>query len=427
MGHSAQTPARIDWLPPGHRVGAWIVREAMAAGGAGTVYLGEAASTGERVAIKVLNARMAAHPTGVARFERECELLARLDHPGIVKVVASGTVEDGGAPYIVMELVSARTLEDLLAQSGRLSPERTLALLEPICSALACAHGAGVVHRDVKASNISVGDGDAGVVVKLLDFGLAKLSELEPGGTAVTLPGSRVGTPEAMAPEQIRGEAVGPAADVYALGVLIHRLLTGAFPFAATTRQELEQLHLESSAPRPSRLAPISPALDEVVARCLEKEPRARWSSPREVLEALRAAVQGVDEEGRAAAVAIHVAAAAPGASVTRDQAGRALAAAGFQLVLQTANSLVGVRTVPPGAHGAREALGVARELRALLPGAQLIVHAGVAQLSGTEVIGGAILEVAEWQVMATLDGVFITAQVAAGLDRDSVTPVALP
>jgi hypothetical protein len=425
MGHSAQTPARIDWLPPGHRVGAWIVREAMAAGGAGTVYLGEAASTGERVAIKVLNSRMVAHPTGVARFERECELLARLDHPGIVKVVASGTVEDGGAPYIVMELVSARTLEDLLAQSGRLSPERTLALLEPICSALECAHGAGVVHRDVKASNISFDDTDA-VVVKLLDFGLAKLSEPEPGGTAVTLPGSRVGTPEAMAPEQIRGEPVGPAADVYALGVLMHRLLTGAFPFAAATRQELEQLHLESSPPRPSRLAPISPALDEVVARCLEKEPRARWSSAREVLEALRAAVQGggLEEDGRAAAMAIHVAAAAPGASVTMDQAGRVLAAAGFQLLLQTATSVVGVRTVPPGA---REALGVARELRAVLPGAKVIVHAGLAQLSGTEVIGGAILDLAEWPVMATLDGVYITAQVAAGLDRDSVTPVALP
>jgi serine/threonine-protein kinase len=182
--------------------------------------------------------------------------------------------------------------------------------------------------------------------VKLLDFGIAKLTQADPSLPALTVRGSRLGTPYAMAPEQIRGDPVDGRADVYALGVLVFQMLTGGYPFNASTAQEIERLHLEAHPPRPSHEAPVPPALEAVVLRCLEKQPGARYASVGELVAAFREALAG--EAGAAGvreAVAILVEAVpAPGAdpdalieetAAVMDLAEAALREAGFELPLQ--------------------------------------------------------------------------------------------
>ncbi len=177
----------------------------------------------------------------------------------------------------------------LLRERGRFTPDEALAVLDPVCAALGAAHAAGVVHRDVKASNIAFHGPTR--TVKLLDFGIAKLLSPLEGEEGLTTVGRQVGTPTIMAPEQLNGGPVDARVDVYALGVLLYRLLTGRTPFEAHSPAGLARKHMEEPPPRPSVLTPVSPAVDAVVLRCLEKRPQRRFDSTAGLVAALADAV----------------------------------------------------------------------------------------------------------------------------------------
>jgi hypothetical protein len=421
----ASPPAIDDELAPGARVGEYVVEKLLAAGGQGAVYVAQHRVLGRRAAVKVLRRGLATSPQMTARFVREAQLVNLIGHPDIVDVYDIGTLADG-RPFCVMELLAGRSLASLLAERAPLDPAEALSLLAPVCAALHAAHGAGVVHRDVKASNVFVLAEGGAPRVKLLDFGVAKVQEPEVIG--LTTAGQRVGTALAMAPEQILGEAVDARTDVYALGVLLYQMLTGRYPFSADDPAELERLHLEAGPPRASALAPVPAALDAVVARALEKDPARRWPSALAMLEAARAAVAGAPRAVRLApAVAIHAAlrlGASPDGGALADAADAvdaaevALRAAGFAVPLAVGSALLGVKLLPadPAAAAAAraEALALARALHAQLEVPQrpaaVIVHADLAAVSGDggEVAGGPIADTAAW-VTPEASGFFAT------------------
>ncbi len=283
---------RAEWKPTvGLLAGEYMLQRELGTGGHGTVYEAEHRILGRRAAVKVLHPHLSNLGQMLQRFVREAQVISQIRHPHIVEVYDFGLMPDG-RPYYVMELLPARTLSHLLRERGRLSAERALEFIEPVCAALEAAHRTGVVHRDLKASNVAVLSEGQPPKVKLLDFGIAKLLHSEPGQPGLTLDGQRLGTSEVMAPEQIRGGIIGPATDVYALGALIYRMLTGTYPFTSDELLEVERMHLEVPAPRPSASAPVSSAVDAVVLRCMEKEASRRYPSVTALLAAFREAVE---------------------------------------------------------------------------------------------------------------------------------------
>jgi serine/threonine-protein kinase len=384
--------------------------------------------TGRACAIKVLHSELARSQVGLARFLREVSIVNMIRHPAIVDIQKAGELPDG-RPYFAMELLEGCDLKQLIKDRGRFSAEQVLEILTPICSALSVAHAAGVVHRDVKASNVHVAYRDGRCIVKLLDFGVAKLLTADNEGEGLTRAGSAIGTPATMAPEQIRGEAVDERTDVYALGVLVYQMLTGRLPFRAPSRHETEFRILDSRPPPPSLSAPLPAAIDGVVLRCIEKDPARRYPSVAAFEEAFRgaaaarlSAAPGPTAPHRAVAIAVSI---PPGTldesddkllddlGCVLDMAERALRDAGFTSFLQTATSLVGARVAPDDPEASRGLMGIARShaidlmervgtREAAHPAlvVEIRVHAAEAVVydagAGQE-IDGAIMDVASW------------------------------
>ena len=291
----------------GSTAGAFHLDQVMAEGGFGTIYR---ASGGPRglAAVKVLHAELAGSAEAVARFQREIDVLARLDHPGLVEILAVGRLTDG-RPYFAMELLEGRDLERHILGRGRLTPAEALSVLSPVCEALAAAHDAGVIHRDVKASNVFLAE-DGRVV--LLDFGIAKLTGTAAADAAgLTVSRQALGTPSAMAPEQIAGRAATPRTDVYALGALVYHMVTGEPPFADASPTVMQYLHAHARRPAPTARAPLPPASDAFIASAMAIEPDRRPSDPRALLSAARAALgegQAADRQERCSRPALSVA-----------------------------------------------------------------------------------------------------------------------
>lgn len=293
-------------LAPGSLVGHWRIERQLGAGGMGVVYVAQHIHTDERAAIKVLLAEAARHPEMVPRFHNEARAATRIKHENIVRILDFGRTSDAphGQWYIVMEYLDGVSLSRLIA-AGAMEPRTIVKLLGQACAALQAAHDKGIVHRDVKPDNLIVvglGVPDADEVVKLLDFGIAKLREGHGGLQTKTK--ALMGTPQYMAPEQLKdSKNIGPTADVYALGVIAYEMTTGVRPWGDD--ENMVRIH-EIQTSEPWRLdprnapvalgvarPPISERWAHVVMRALHPDPATRWPTPRAFAVALAHAAPG--------------------------------------------------------------------------------------------------------------------------------------
>jgi serine/threonine-protein kinase len=226
---------------------------------------------GRTVAIKVLAPEYAHNQDYVQRFQREATAAARLNSPNIVGVYDSGSA--GDVHYLVMEYVQGRTLAEVLAQDGRLLPERAIEIADHIASALSAAAAAGIVHRDIKPGNVMLtADGQ----VKVMDFGIARMDT----GQTVAQTQAVMGTASYLSPEQAQGGPVDSRSDLYSLGVVLYEMLTGRPPFAGDSAVSVAMQHVQDSPTPPSQLATgTPPALDAVIMRALAKNPANRYQS----------------------------------------------------------------------------------------------------------------------------------------------------
>jgi len=282
------------------RLGPYRVVSEIGQGGMGTVYLAERADGAfeQRVAIKVVRGLL--DQERVRRFRAERQILASLQHPNIARLVDGGTTGDG-SPYLVMEYVEGVPI-DRYAQERALDIPERLRLFMVVCEAVGHAHRHLIVHRDIKPSNIIVAPGGT---PKLLDFGIAKLLDSDdPEMSARTMTGMRLLTPDYASPEQVRGEAVTTATDVYALGVLLFELLTFRRPhtFKSLTAQEIERVVCDTDAPHPSTVQPGLPEdLDIIVGTALNKDVEHRYLSVEALVEDLRRFLDGLPIHARLA------------------------------------------------------------------------------------------------------------------------------
>ena len=258
-------------------VGEYLVSELLGSGGMGEVYKATHQHLGRLIAIKVLLPGQTDGNT-VRRFYGEASIQASLRHPGIAEYL--GFYEFQGRPCILMEYVNGETLSAILARRGPFAPKEAVVILRAVVDVVAHFHGLGVVHRDIKSSNIKINsEGD----VKVLDFGIARFQS-----TTYTTAGMVIGTPAVLAPEQVRGQIATKATDVWQLGVLAYEMLTGRMPFEASSVTELWALILNADFTPVARLHPgVPPRLEKIVHRCLQKDPTKRFASGKELQAAL--------------------------------------------------------------------------------------------------------------------------------------------
>ncbi len=257
-------------------------------GGMGTVYEATQEDLGRRVAVKVLDERLAEDHAQIERFRREALAAAALGHPNIVAVTDFGW-DPPEPPFLVMEYLTGQSLARLLEVEGSLPPERVAFILAQVLSALAAAHAEGMVHRDVKPDNVFLVSGaPVPDFVKVLDFGIAKLGAQSAAGARLTSTGAMLGTPAYMAPEQARGADVDARADIYAVGATLYQALSGRLPFEEPSLQAMLFAIVEKTPPSLAEVRPdLPPELVAVVDRAMAKDRAGRYSSAEEMRAAL--------------------------------------------------------------------------------------------------------------------------------------------
>ncbi len=258
-------------LDSGSAIGPYSILGSIGSGGMGEVYRAQDPRLGREVAIKLIRRSLNDEDEALDRLLREATLASSLNHPNIVTIYDTGVVGDDR--YVVMELVEGATLRTLSSQG--LAVDRAVNIARQIAEALAVAHVAGIVHRDIKPDNVMVRpDG----YVKLLDFGLARQHDLAAAVTVEgTDPGMLIGTVGYMAPEQARGEVAAPEADIFAFGVLLYEMVTGRHPFLKASQMATMLALLNDSPEPPGLLNPDVPrTLDELIVEMLEKDARQR-------------------------------------------------------------------------------------------------------------------------------------------------------
>jgi|APLak6261679142_1056127.scaffolds.fasta_scaffold00156_6 serine/threonine-protein kinase len=280
----------------GRKLGEYEVLEVIGEGGMGVVYRGVQPVIKKRVAIKVLKPNIADDVTQVRRLTDEAEAVNSVGHRNIIDIFSLGQLPDG-RPYIVMEFLEGEPLDAFLRARGRLTVPEAISLLVAICGPLSAAHRANVIHRDLKPSNIFLCRGaDGEQYLKLLDFGLAKKTANLHGTSEQTSRATVTGTPNYMAPEQARGQAISARTDIYALGVMAYELFTGELPFNAPAPMELLMRHVSAPIPSARALVPELPeALDALITQMLAKAPERRVQSVEEVRAALLEQARGLN------------------------------------------------------------------------------------------------------------------------------------
>lgn len=286
----------------GEVIAGYVLGEILGSGGFGSVYRAQRAGLENR-AIKILHAELVHAPALRKRFEREIQTVRGLEHPNTVRIFESGQLADG-SPYFIMELLAGEELSLRLERDGRLAHAEARNILEHVCQVLGVAHQRGIVHRDIKASNVFL---CASGRIVLLDFGVAKL--LEGSQEQLTMSRQVIGSACAMAPEQLRGQAVETRTDIYALGALAFHMLTGSVIFNADSAATMQHLHAHAARIKPSSLAPVPAELDRLVLKAMAIEARDRHPSAEDFARELRA-VFGDSEggiKGRADAIVVHL------------------------------------------------------------------------------------------------------------------------
>src|SRR5947208_10419394 len=258
------------------------LQDRMWRGGMGTIYRGRDMRMDRIVAIKLLREVYSTDPKFVQRFQREAKAASSLQHPNIVQVYDYGQTD--GNYFIVMELVEGTDLRRYLRSRGVLALDRAIIIAHDVALGLGAAHRRGIVHRDVKPQNVLVGrDGS----IKLTDFGIASVYK-DINAERLTTTGMTLGTVQYYAPEQAQGEIVSPAADVYALGIVMYEMLAGRTPFDGDTPVAVAMQHIQDLPTPPTQFNPnIPPALEEIIMRSLEKMPEMRFSDGVQLARAL--------------------------------------------------------------------------------------------------------------------------------------------
>src|SRR5580693_3443535 len=276
-------------LTAGTKLGLYEIQSSLGAGGMGEVYRATDTKLGRDVALKVLPAEMAHDAERLGRFRREAKTLAQLDHPNIVTIYS--VEESNGVHFLTMQLVEGQPLDRLICAGG-LPLDQIIEIASALGDALAAAHEKGIVHRDLKPANVMVSNEGR---VKVLDFGLAKdiraanLSDATMTSDSRTQIGVVMGTPAYMSPEQTSGRPLDHRTDIFSLGVLLHEMATGRRPFEGTSSAELVSAILRDTPPSVTDARPDLPSdLARIVRRCLEKDPRHRVQTARDVSNEFR-------------------------------------------------------------------------------------------------------------------------------------------
>jgi serine/threonine protein kinase len=279
----------------GHLIrGRYRVLSELAQGAMGTLYVAEQVAIQKKVALKILNRRYAEDDEFIQRFHREARLAAGVNHPNIVTVLDFDQMEDGGL-FIAMEFVDGITLGELIKQEGALDISKAVRLGIQLADGLSAAHGAGVIHRDIKPDNLMImGDGEA---LKIMDFGIARSVD-SGGGTRLTRVDVIMGTPEYMSPEQVNGNEANEQSEIYACGVVLYEMLTANLPCKAPTPGAtlLKQVSEVPTAVRELRHE-IPVAVERVVMQALEKNPEKRQRSSGQLCDELRKAAASIGKE----------------------------------------------------------------------------------------------------------------------------------
>ena len=273
----------------GQLLGPYRIVSRLGQGGMATVYKGYHERLNRTVAIKAVHQAFVQDPTSLARFEREAQIVARLEHPHIVPIY--DYAEHEGQPYLVMKHIDGLTLKALLSQ-GRLSLDAVVGLMTAIAGALDYAHTQGVLHRDIKPSNILIGrDGTPYIT----DFGLARIAHAAESTLSENM---LLGTPQYISPEQAKGTGdLTPQADIYSLAIVLYELVVGRVPFNADTPYATIHDHIYTPIPAPRALNPsVSPAVEAVLLKALAKEPADRYPTAIAMVDAFREATAGIDD-----------------------------------------------------------------------------------------------------------------------------------
>ena len=271
-GEQPEEPTPLFPIEPGVQIGEYVIEEVVARGGMGTIFAARHPVLGRRDAVKVMHGELGRRSDLVERLVREAQAVNLIRHPNIVDVFSLGTLPDGRG-YFVMEWLEGMTLDERIRRKGPLSLAETAAILDQVFDAIGAAHAAGIVHRDLKPQNIFL-EKRSPVVVKILDFGIAKLSGLDADRASS---GLLMGTPGYLAPEQARTTEVDHRADIYALGVVLFEMLTGERPFGGESQASVVLKHIAAEPPSLlDRLGGLPPAIDAMVRRMLAKDPADR-------------------------------------------------------------------------------------------------------------------------------------------------------
>ena len=277
------TPSETSFLNPGDRLGAYKIVSKIGKGGMGVVYKAYDESLEREVAIKVISSELSSQKEFIERFKREAKSAAALSHPNIIYIHSIGETND--KHYFTMEYVEGKSLEDVLEEKGKIPLNEAINYILQAATGLNAASKKGIIHRDIKPSNLLI---TSAGLIKIADFGLAKLIRLDKSLPTLTNSGIAIGTPIYMAPEQAKGDEIDHRVDIYSLGATFYHLVTGRTPFEGDTPLKVMLKHITDPLVEPSKVnSEIPPAISQIICQMMAKDPAKRYKTYEELIDAL--------------------------------------------------------------------------------------------------------------------------------------------